>query len=645
MKQPRKASSVPTKKPNKKKTVQTVSAIATKKTTHVLSNKKTPEKKLRKPRVRQFVAQEKMDLAQIAVTVRNNEVNGLSYDGQAFDILLHDAIAHFTNCLFPTSYGLAMLDWLVHFVAAPAKQLDLTRKAAHKLLQLNFYQTQQTADLPCHARSGDTRFADTLWNCFPFNYYVQSFLMCEEWWNEATLNMRGVSQHHLQIVNFAARQMLDIFSPSNWPWTNPEIIQATYTLNGKNFLNGWQNFVEDYSRVMNYLPAVGTEQFKVGKTVAITPGKVIYRNPLIELIQYLPTTSKVYAEPILIVPAWIMKYYILDLSEHNSLVKYLVDKGHTVFMISWKNPDSHDRDLGMEDYINLGVMAALDAINQIVPQKKIHAVGYCIGGTLLMMAAAAMANQLDDRLQTITLFAAQVDFEEAGELTLFIDQSQISYLEDVMWQKGYLDGAQMAGAFSMLHSKDLVWSRIIHDYLLGERRPMNDLMAWNADTTRMPYRMHSEYLNKIFLHNDLSQGRYQINQKNIALLDVTTPIFAVSTVTDHVAPWKSVYKLHLYTPATVTFVLTNGGHNAGIVSEPNHPGRHYQIATRYAENKYIDAESWQANTPHTEGSWWPAWTDWLKECSGAKVNPPSMGNAKKNYVVLGDAPGTYVLQK
>ncbi len=335
---------------------------------------------------------------------------------------------------------------------------------------------------------------------------------------------------------------------------------------------------------------------------------------------------------------------ILDLSPHNSLVKYLVDHGHTVFMISWKNPGSEDRDLGMEDYRRLGIMAALEAISTICPQRRIHAAGYCLGGTLLAIAVAAMAGEHDDRLQSMTLFATQTDFTEAGELQLFIDESQISYLENLMWDQGYLDDAQMSGAFQLLRSNDLIWSRVIHEYLLGQREPLNDLMAWNADATRLPYRMHTEYLRGLFLHNDLFEGRYRVDNRSIDLNDIRVPIFAVGTVRDHVAPWRSVYKISLLTDTEVTFLLTSGGHNAGIVSEPGHPHRSYQSATRPAHAAYVDADTWQAATPTRDGSWWPTWQAWLAERSSGRVTPPGLGAPSCGYPQLADAPGSYVLQ-
>lgn len=578
----------------------------------------------------------------------------VSYEGQTFDTMLQAWIGRFTCWLSPASIGIATYDWLSHLAMSPAKQYDLIEKAYKNIgdyvinstSQFGFGQNQD--ELSCvQPRANDYRFKNKDWEEFPFDLYAQSFLLSEKWWNDATSTIRGVSKHHKDVVNFMARQILDMFSPTNFPQTNPEIITATICEGGANFVRGWSNYLEDARRIYNKQPPIGTEKFQVGVNVAVTEGKVVYRNHLIELIQYEPVSSEVYAEPILIIPAWIMKYYILDLSAHNSLVKYLVNRGHTVFMISWKNPDSKDRDLGLDDYLNLGIMNSVDVINKIIPEQKIHAVGYCLGGTLLMIAAAAMAGQEDaERLKTITLFAAQIDFRDPGELSLFIDHSQINFLEDNMWEKGYLDGPQMAWAFSMLRSNDLIWSRMVHDYLLGKRRPMNDLMAWDYDTTRLPYRMHSEYLHNLFLNNDLVRGRYEVGKKRIALSDIKIPIFAVSTIKDHVSPWRSVYKIHLYTYTEVTFVLTNGGHNAGIVSEPGHVNRHYQMQTRKKDARHIGPDTWLESAPDYPGSWWPAWEEWLVAHSNQqKVLPPSIGNPKKDYPILCDAPGTYVLQK
>jgi polyhydroxyalkanoate synthase len=356
-------------------------------------------------------------------------------------------------------------------------------------------------------------------------------------------------------------------------------------------------------------------------------------------------------EPVLIVPAWIMKYYILDLSPENSLVRHLVANGFTVFMISWRNPDASQRNLGMEDYHRLGIKAALEAIDAICAGARVHACGYCLGGTLLAIAAAQMARDNDLQLATMTLLAAQTDFSEAGELMLFVDESQVAYLEDMMWERGYLDARQMAGAFQLLRSNDLIWSEVVRQYMLGQRRPLTDLMAWNTDATRMPYRMHSEYLRHMFVSNDLAEGRYQVGGEEghpVALSDIRVPIFTVGTESDHVAPWRSVFKIQLFTDTDVTFVLTTGGHNVGILGlterRKSLPARTFRIAERPEHGRHPDPETWMASAERHEGSWWPAWFSWLGQRSGRPGQRPGLGMREKGYPVLGDAPGTYVLE-
>lgn len=408
-------------------------------------------------------------------------------------------------------------------------------------------------------------------------------------------------------------------------------------------MRGFDHFLDDTTRTLRGEPPAGAEAYEVGRDLAVTPGKVVLRNALMELIQYAPATGTVRPEPVLIVLAWIMKYYILDLSPHNSLIRYLVGQGFTVFCISWRNPGPELREASLDDYRRLGVMAALDAVETIAGSHGIHAVGYCLGGTLLSIAASAMARDGDDRLKTVTLFAAQVDFEEPGELGLFIDESQVSFLEDVMWQEGTLDQRHMAGAFQMLRSQDLVWSRIVHDYLMGERAPMSDLMAWNADSTRMPYRMHSQYLRALFLDNDLTQGRFKADGHPVHVEDISVPVFVVGTETDHVAPWHSVFKIvHLF-DTSVDFVLTSGGHNAGIVSEPGHPNRFYRHLVHREGVPHPDPDGWRAAAAVNAGSWWPTWTAWLSRHSGEPIAPPPMGCLP--YAALCDTPGTYVRRK
>lgn len=584
-------------------------------------------------------------------TVRGNIAQGPAGDFDAveaarenFDRLVHGAIGRATGGVAPAALALAYSDWLLHLAASPGKQAELFGKAASKWARFLRYASRAALSgdsEPCiEPLPQDHRFEAPEWQTSPYNLLSQGFLLTQQWWHNATVSVHGVSRHHENVVSFATRQLLDLISPANFPATNPVVWRRTVETGGANLRQGMSNWWQDLERFARHLPPAGADKFIPGETVAVTPGKVVFRNRLIELIQYAPQTDKVGAEPILLVPAWIMKYYILDLSPHNSLVRYLVEQGHTVFMISWKNPDAGDRDLTMQDYLDLGVMAALDAVGAIVPERRIQAAGYCLGGTLLSIAAAAMARDGDRRLKTLTLFAAQTDFTEAGELLLFVDEAQIDFLEDLMWSQGFLESKQMTGAFELLNSKDLIWSRMVHEYLMGEREPMNDLMAWNADATRMPYRMHSEYLRSLFLDNALAEGRFKVAGRPVTIQDVRIPIFAVGTETDHVAPWRSVYKIHLLSDSDVTFALTTGGHNAGIVSEPGHPHRAYRLATRQADAPYRDPDDWYRSASRFEGSWWPAWQNWLRAHSSGSSDAPKMGAS--GYAVLADAPGAYV---
>jgi len=375
----------------------------------------------------------------------------------------------------------------------------------------------------------------------------------------------------------------------------------------------------------------------------------VHRNHLSELIQYTPTTAKVQAEPIFIVPSWIMKYYILDLSPHNSFVKWLTDQGHTVFILSWRNPDEADALLGMDDYLALGVFDNLAAIAQRVPKQPVHACGYCLGGTLLSIGAAALARpgritgaELLPELKTVSLLAAETDFTEPGEMGVLIDESQVTMLEDMMAERGYLTGPQMAGSFAYLHSRDQVWSRRIKELYMGEPTSPNDLMAWNADVTRMPAAMHSEYLRRCYLRNELAEGRFPVEDRPVALADIREPMFVVGTEKDHVSPWKSVYKIHRLADTEITFVLTSGGHNAGIVSEPGHPHRHYAVHTREADGPWLAPEDWVAVAEAHEGSWWEAWHAWLLAHGSGKTVP---ARQPVEDATLGAAPGTYVHQR
>ncbi len=567
---------------------------------------------------------------------------------EGFDRWLHAQIGKRTAGVSPAALLLAYTDWLAHLALSPAKQAELVQKAGRKAYRMALYLPHATSpdEPPCiEPLPQDRRFLHPAWQAMPFNLWSQAFLLTQQWWHNATTEVRGVSKHHEEVVTFITRQLLDMVSPSNFVATNPEVLRRTVETMGNNLREGWLHWCEDWERSQAGRAPAGAEAFHVGGNLAITPGRVVYRNSLIELIQYTPSTATVHPEPVFILPAWIMKYYVLDLQPHNSLIKYLVDQGHTVFCASWKNPGEAERDYGMDDYLRIGLFDALDAIMAIVPAQKVHAVGYCLGGTLLAIGAAAMARNNDDRLATLTLLAAQTDFSEPGEIALFIDDSEVTFLEDIMFDRGYLTRGQMAGAFQLLRSNDLIWSRAVHDYLMGERTPLNDLMAWNLDSTRMPYRMHTQYLHRLFLRNDLAAARFRVDGKPVALGDIEVPIFCLGTTTDHVAPWRSVYKIHLLSDTEITFVLTTGGHNAGVVSPPDHPKRSYRIRTRPVAGKYVDPDVYLTHARNVAGLWWPAWQAWLAAHSSPPGAPPSMGSPDKGYVPLGDAPGKYVLMQ
>lgn len=562
----------------------------------------------------------------------------------AIDRKANAAFAQLTGGISPQVILTAFADWWLHLSTSPGKQFQLLEKVGRKAATLAHYANECARRPDTQAciepLPQDRRFSAPAWQKPPFNFLYQSFLLTQQWCYNATTEVPGVSQRSQDIVEFTTRQLLDVFSPSNFAWTNPEVIETTLRERGQNLARGLHHLTEDLSSADEPRQKGG---YVVGEHVAVTPGKVVYRNRLMELIQYAPVTEKVYPEPLLIVPAWIMKYYILDLSPHNSLVRFLIERGFTVFMISWKNPTSDDRDLGLDDYRSLGVMDALDAISAIVPERKIHAAGYCLGGTLLGIAAAAMARDGDDRLASLILLTTQLDFTEAGELMLFVNEGQINFLESLMWNQGYLDSRHMVGAFQLLRSNDLIWSRMIRTYLLGTRDKPNDLMAWNADQTRLPYRMHSEYLRKLFLNNQLARGQYEVAGRPVTMSDIRVPVFSVGTVTDHVVPWRSAYKIHLLSDApSVTFVLTSGGHNAGIVSPPGHPRRSYRVSTTRAQDRYVSPEAWLEDTPAQAGSWWPEWCAWLERLSPDLAAPPAMGAPAAGYASMDNAPGRYV---
>lgn len=620
-------------------------------------------------------------------------------DAKQLDTLMHEQMARGTMGLSPISLALACMDWAIHLAASPGKQLQLAQRAAQLAMdemQRSLHsaeslaqslmqtpgQTSAQTSAPTSATSvaassfalsatqpngsparasapaaDDARFADPAWSQWPYSTLKDSFKAGDRWWQEAT-QVDGMSAHRQQMVSFFARQWMDAMSPSNWPLTNPQVLTHSTETAGHSLLQGMQLFMRDLQQSALSTTAnpegLAPLPYAVGKDVAVTPGKVVYRNHLIELIQYAPTTDQVAAEPILIIPSPIMKFYILDLSRQNSVVRYLVSQGFTVFMISWRNPDASDRDLGMDDYLLGAVMQAIRHASAIAGTPSIHAMGYCLGGTFLAIVAALMgsdeftaqqaaSNEANQpalpTLASVTLLAAQTDFSEAGELGIFIDDDQLNALREQIARTGYLSGRQMAGSFQFLHSKDLVWSRNTQRYLMGVDDTGSDLMSWNSDTTRLPQRMHSEYLESLFLRDDLTEGHYKVGAMPIALKNLKMPMMVVGTVRDHVSPWRSVYKIHLHTDTATTFILAAGGHNAGIVSEPGHPRRSYQMDHIEPGSEWVDPDEWIHRAPRFEGSWWEAWNTWLHQQSTGSVSAQTIQQDK----ALCDAPGEYVM--
>jgi polyhydroxyalkanoate synthase len=563
---------------------------------------------------------------------------------QNFDRAARAAVARLSGGVSTHAFLEAWSDWAQHLARVPGRQIELAEHAQRNLLQLAALASGPGSAPPFAPKPHDHRFDHEGWQKQPFQLWQQGFLAVQDWWDHATEPMRGLRPEDAERTRFLARQTLDVLSPSNAPLLNPEILAETAKSGGRNLTEGARHFAHDALKTLTGQRDPAPEGYRIGKDLACTPGQVIFRNDLMELIQYAPQTPQGHARPILIVPAWIMKYYILDLSPENSMVRYLVGQGFTVFMISWTNPTASQRDLSLEDYRKRGVMAALDAVTAIVPDTPVQAVGYCLGGTILAIAAATMARDGDARLASVTLMAAQVDFAEAGELLLFLDESQVAFLEDLMWEQGYLDRPQMARAFATIRAEDLIWTRAVQRYFLGREDVPTDIGVWLSDTTRMPARMHSQYLRGLFLENRLTAGRFAVEGRVIALKDLSVPIFVIGTETDHIAPWRSVYKTKLFTDSDLTFVLTEGGHNSGILSEPGHTGRHYRMSYRPAGALYVGPDAWLAATEPTPGSWWSDWADWLAAQGGGLVTVPAMGAPGKGLAPLCPAPGTYVMQ-
>jgi polyhydroxyalkanoate synthase len=454
-------------------------------------------------------------------------------------------------------------------------------------------------------------------------------------------NVEGLDDKTAKKVDFYTRQFVDAMAPSNFALTNPEVIRSTLESGGENLVKGLSNLLTDLERGKGQLAIKMTdmEAFKVGENIAVTPGKVVFQNPLMQLIQYQPTTDKVLKRPLLIMPPWINKYNILDLRDKNSFIKWAVSQGHTVFVVSWVNPDETLANKSFEDYMSLGPFAALDAIKQATGEKEANVIGYCLGGTLLAATLAYMAVKGDDRFASATFFTTMVDFKEAGELSVFIDEEQLAALEERMSEKGYLEARAMATTFNMLRANDLIWSFVVNNYLLGKDPFPFDLLYWNADSTRMPAAMHSFYLRQMYQENKLSKGEIELLGTEIDLTKIKLPVFILSTREDHIAPWKSTYAATQLYKGPVKFTLAASGHIAGVVNPP--------AAKKYShwvnDKNPPTPEEWLKTAQEKPGSWWPEWHDWVKQYGGGDVPARKPGDGKLKPIE--DAPGSYVKVK
>ncbi|MBL6948149.1 MAG: class I poly(R)-hydroxyalkanoic acid synthase [Rhodospirillales bacterium] len=488
---------------------------------------------------------------------------------------------------------------------------------------------------------GDRRFKHESWSeNNVFDYIKQSYLLTSGWLQSTVRDVEGLDEKDAQKVDFHTRQFVEALSPSNFLLTNPEVLEATAESGGENLVKGLQNLLDDLEEGKGQLRIKMTDPdaFEVGINVAESSGKVVYRNDLIELIQFDPATKKVHQRPLLIIPPWINKYYILDLRRENSFIRWAVEQGHTVFAISWANPDEKLSHKAFEDYMLEGPLAALDAIEQATGEKQVNAIGYCLGGTLLASTLAYMAPKKDTRIQSATYFTAMVDFAEPGELGVFIDETQISDLEAKMQEKGYLEGAHMANTFNMMRGNDLIWSFVVNNYLLGKEPFPFDLLYWNSDSTRMPADMHSFYLRKMYMENKLVEpGGITLDGVPLDLRKIKTPTYIISTQEDHIAPWKSTYAATGLYKGPVRFVLSASGHIAGIVNPPKAKKYCYWTNAKTPKNP----DKWFEATEKHNGSWWPDWQGWVKTHAGKKdkaARQPGTGKLKP----LCDAPGEYV---
>ncbi|MBC8269110.1 MAG: class I poly(R)-hydroxyalkanoic acid synthase [Rhodospirillaceae bacterium] len=487
----------------------------------------------------------------------------------------------------------------------------------------------------------DRRFGHESWNENDvFNFIKQSYLLTANWLTSVVGDVEGMDDKTARKVNFYTRQFVNALSPSNFIATNPEVISETFETGGENLVNGIENLLDDLEQSKGQLRITMSDEasFKLGENIATTPGKVVYRNDLVELIQYAPTTKKVFKTPLLIITPWINKYYILDLRPQNSLIKWATDQGHTVFVTSWVNPDESFAGKTFDDYMQEGILDSLTAINKATGEVDCNAIGYCIGGTLLAATLAYMAAVKDTRIKSATFLSTLVDFADPGDLGVFIDKEQLDDLDEMMFERGYLDGTEMASTFNMMRDNDLIWSFVVNNYMLGKAPFPFDLLYWNSDSTRMPAAMHSFYLRKMYLENKLVEpGGIELSGVPIDLRQIKIPIYMLSTRDDHIAPWKSTYKATALYSGPLRFVLAGSGHIAGVVNPPAKEKYGYWTNSKTPKNP----DTWLKSAKQTKGSWWPDWADWIKKQAGKKdVAPRKPGTGKLK--ALEDAPGSYV---
>jgi polyhydroxyalkanoate synthase len=508
----------------------------------------------------------------------------------------------------------------------------------HSTLRFMGMQTPPVATPP----KGDKRFKDEQWEeHFLFDFIKQSYLISARHIHDTVSNVRGLDTHTQDKVNFFTRQFIDAMSPSNFAHTNPEVFRETVQTNGQNLLKGFNNLLRDIEDGDGQLRVkmTDTNAFELGKNVATTPGKVVFQNELIQLLQFNPSTPKQYKRPLLVVPPWINKYYILDLRDKNSYIKWATDQGHSVFVISWVNPDEHLAQKSFEDYLTEACMTAVDKVCEQTGEKEINAAGYCLGGTLLGTTAAYMAAQKDKRIASVTFFTTMLDFSIPGELGVFIDEKQVSSLEEKMKERGYLEGTEMAGTFNMLRANDLIWSFVVNNYLMGKDPFPFDLLYWNSDSTRMPAAMHSFYLRNMYMQNLLKEpGGIVLDSVEIDLRKIKIPAYFISTIEDHIAPWKSTYLGARLFGGPTRFVLGGSGHIAGIVNPP--AANKYGYWVNPGKTLPEDADKWFEGAQQNAGSWWTDWQAWLTAQNDDMV--PARDPAKGKLKALEDAPGSYV---